>query len=486
MEKEQIIKDNVDTSQLVGGRGIYAIINTVNKRVYVGQSKDINGRIRQHIRTLKNETHKNIRLQRAFNKYGAKSFKAVTLEISNEENLYERENYWATQYDSFRSGYNIAKIEKKDIVFERTDEQIARYKSCKLTRENVVEICHLLNKQVPAPEIGKMFGVSPGTIHGIKQRRNWVKVSKNILTPDKLAKCQKLSKEDVVEICKLINQQVSMIVIAERFGVTKSTISLIRQRKTYTEITEKLYIEDSPHWSQKKLQKDDVIKICKLLNEQVPISVIKDMFGVDKSSIEKIRDGRNWKTVSQSLIIPENILKNSRLNEEEVTEICKLIIKKIPNKEIADKYGVSVSLVVQIKKMKIWKSITVPLLKESSIESKKCLTKKEVEEICRLLNKQVSLKEISKKYDVHPTHVSFIKRGKAWVDVSKSILCTKKLAQRKRLTEDTVIDICRMLNEKISPYKIAEKYDVSPSLIYNIRNKKIWIKVSANILNIEA
>ena len=55
--------------------GIYMITNTIDNKRYIGKSIDLKRRIRKHKYYLSNETHHNIHLQRAYNKYGLEYFK---------------------------------------------------------------------------------------------------------------------------------------------------------------------------------------------------------------------------------------------------------------------------------------------------------------------------------------------------------------------------------------------------------------------------
>jgi group I intron endonuclease len=50
--------------------GIYIITNTLNNKVYIGQSTNINKRITEHTRKLASGNHENSCLQNAYNKYG--------------------------------------------------------------------------------------------------------------------------------------------------------------------------------------------------------------------------------------------------------------------------------------------------------------------------------------------------------------------------------------------------------------------------------
>ena len=55
--------------------GIYVISNCLNRKFYIGSSKDIDKRIMQHISRLIKGSHRNGHLQKAFDKYSAREIK---------------------------------------------------------------------------------------------------------------------------------------------------------------------------------------------------------------------------------------------------------------------------------------------------------------------------------------------------------------------------------------------------------------------------
>ena len=90
--------------------GIYAIENIENNKVYIGQSKNVEKRLSNHKKLLKNGSHYNIHLQNSFNIYGENKFSFRLIEeISNPKLLNKAENKWIEIYNSFigKSGYNI-------------------------------------------------------------------------------------------------------------------------------------------------------------------------------------------------------------------------------------------------------------------------------------------------------------------------------------------------------------------------------------------
>lgn len=89
--------------------GIYKITNTVNGKVYIGQSVDLKKRIRVHKRYLRLGIHDNEHLQNAYNKYGEESLKYSVLEECKIEELDNKEIQYIQDYNSTNKhkGYNV-------------------------------------------------------------------------------------------------------------------------------------------------------------------------------------------------------------------------------------------------------------------------------------------------------------------------------------------------------------------------------------------
>lgn len=86
--------------------GIYKITCSGNNKVYIGQSVAIGRRWATHKRELSNGTHSNKYLQRAYDKYGEKSFSYEVIELCKKEKLNEREQFYIKIFDSYRNGFN--------------------------------------------------------------------------------------------------------------------------------------------------------------------------------------------------------------------------------------------------------------------------------------------------------------------------------------------------------------------------------------------
>ncbi len=88
-------------------QGVYLIRNTVNQKVYVGQSDDIERRRKEHRNELNTGRHINKHLLNAWHRYGSEAFSFEVVEHC-DDNRWEREQYWITQLGSHnpKQGYN--------------------------------------------------------------------------------------------------------------------------------------------------------------------------------------------------------------------------------------------------------------------------------------------------------------------------------------------------------------------------------------------
>lgn len=75
--------------------GVYWIYQVSRDRaVYVGSSKELERRLKDHRHTLDNGTHFNRYLQRCWGKYGYSDFQFLILELCPVDNLVNREQFW--------------------------------------------------------------------------------------------------------------------------------------------------------------------------------------------------------------------------------------------------------------------------------------------------------------------------------------------------------------------------------------------------------
>lgn len=99
-----IIMDNLNCS------GIYKIINSINNKYYIGSSCNIKIRKRKHFELLERNSHHNIYLQRAYNKYGKDVFTVELLEHCDKKILLIIEQKYLDEIINWKTVYNLNKI----------------------------------------------------------------------------------------------------------------------------------------------------------------------------------------------------------------------------------------------------------------------------------------------------------------------------------------------------------------------------------------
>lgn len=104
------------------GGGIYKILNTVNRKLYIGSAIKFYNRFHIHKTHLENNKHHSIYLQRAYLKYGAAAFEFQIIEVienPTKELLETREQFYI---DTLKPHYNIRKIAGSNLGIKRTEE----------------------------------------------------------------------------------------------------------------------------------------------------------------------------------------------------------------------------------------------------------------------------------------------------------------------------------------------------------------------------
>lgn len=144
--------------------GIYKITNTINNKVYIGQSVNIHRRWRQHINRAGRD---NMPLHNAIYKYGKDNFLFEVIEECTIDLLDSMEQKWIQYYNSIIPyGYNISSggQHNKGAVYAHFDSS------------EIEDIVHLLkyNFEITINEIAAMYDVSFQTISDINTGRSYI------------------------------------------------------------------------------------------------------------------------------------------------------------------------------------------------------------------------------------------------------------------------------------------------------------------------
>lgn len=86
--------------------GIYKIENMINKKYYIGQSEDLESRIKEHKYLMNKLKENNKKLNNDIIKYGIDNFEIHIIEFCKVEELDEKEKKYIELYNSIENGYN--------------------------------------------------------------------------------------------------------------------------------------------------------------------------------------------------------------------------------------------------------------------------------------------------------------------------------------------------------------------------------------------
>ena len=88
---------------------IYKITNSVNNKVYIGQTtRTVEQRFQEHLKSCSEKSKSTLHLYQAMNLYGKDKFQIEQIDIAaSQEELNQKEIYWIEYYDSMTNGYNM-------------------------------------------------------------------------------------------------------------------------------------------------------------------------------------------------------------------------------------------------------------------------------------------------------------------------------------------------------------------------------------------
>ena len=99
----------------LGKSGIYSIINLQNRKMYIGSSRNIGMRWKEHLRNLQNNCHHSQKLQKDWNQYGEEEFEFRVEEHTNDCGVLEKlEEDYIESCGSCNEGYNCIPTYKKE------------------------------------------------------------------------------------------------------------------------------------------------------------------------------------------------------------------------------------------------------------------------------------------------------------------------------------------------------------------------------------
>ena len=223
-----------------------------------------------------------------------------------------RENFWIyqTQCCDKSIGYNISTDATKIFMSEDKRKKLnellkEKYKGegnpfskiSENTAKNI--IADLQNPNLSWKEIMVRNNVDKQTISAIITRHSWSYLTKDIEFPKRNTVC-KLSRDDVIEISKLILQDCSDKDIGKIYSVSPVTISDIRLKKSWIDVTENFDFSNINNKKPKggtslRMPYEKYVLIKEAINNKVKNKDISRLYDVNISVISDIKSNRSYK-----------------------------------------------------------------------------------------------------------------------------------------------------------------------------------------------
>lgn len=256
---------------------IYCYTNLINNHKYVGQTNNLQRRIREHRSCAYNPKacSYNDLIHQKIRQYGENNFEIEVLEklyTDDQDLANERETYWIDRLQSFCGtglGYNKT-LGGQDTFFKR-----------KFSKKQIVQIKQMLKSQVPFVDIQKELKASPSFIsminHGI--------YAYDELEDYPLCKFYK-NDEDYDELINLlVHSSLPLAEIARQLNMGYSTVKKINAGT----LRKGIY----PTYPIRKISRSDRIKDY-LLNSTKTIHEIAQLTNCSNETVKRINVGTTF------------------------------------------------------------------------------------------------------------------------------------------------------------------------------------------------
>lgn len=198
---------------------IYKITNLTNNKSYIGQTTNWKRRFQEH-RNKGYGQEENKILYRAFEKYGINNF---TFEVLEEcENYNEREKYWIKYFDTFLNGYNMTEGGEEPPLNIKENSPFATH-----NQEQADEVIKLiLTTSYSFKEIADKTNYDSSTIERINKGQIWF--DESLSYPLRKNHSPDFILERTLKIIEdLQNSSLTQKAIAEKYGIARSTVTMI-------------------------------------------------------------------------------------------------------------------------------------------------------------------------------------------------------------------------------------------------------------------
>lgn len=267
---------------------IYKIINTINNKVYIGQTKNTKNRWQQHKSTLKHNRHENPYLQNSWNKYGEENFQFEIIVFT--ENYNEEEKKYIKLYNSTdpKFGYNIMQGGENPPILKGEDSLLSSH-----TYEEINKLKYDLKySSLNNTELAEKYHYDNcSSINRINTGAMWKDEKEHYPLRDSYLSTEKL---DYI-IKQLLNTEKSQKEIATELELSRSTITMINigENNRRSDLEYPIRKTNTIKIKKEKLDKE-IIKYI-LNHKELNFNDISNIFKLCPSVISTINTGKYHK-----------------------------------------------------------------------------------------------------------------------------------------------------------------------------------------------
>lgn len=262
---------------------VYKITNTLNGKVYIGQTVDYRKRKVGHFSYLRRNAHRNCYLQKSFNKYGESSFKMEIIKECAVDELDKLEIYYMRKYNSIDKtlGYNM-------VIGGNTNKSFPDYIRQKMSRSQKGRIISEEHRK----RIGKWHKgktISPKDIEKANKTKKDNQIQWGETNPNAV-----LTNDNVEKLIKDMLNGLTVEDVMKKYKCSRQTVYGITRNRTYKAILpnlrKKLY---NLNEENKKNTLDKIIPMYLNGNSQNKIS--KEL-GIARRTVSKVLKENNINT----------------------------------------------------------------------------------------------------------------------------------------------------------------------------------------------
>lgn len=276
---------------------VYKIENKINKKIYVGQTNNLDRRMQEH----KHDERNNHPIHNAIKKYGWENFEVSVLYYGVNYN--EKEKEYIKLYKSNRKEYGY------NITAGGQDSSGENNPHSKLSQSDVYQIISDLKGNNSIECIAKKYRTTVKTIRNINAGISWRIGS--LQYPIRKRKLKILNNEEVKEIISLLKDANSSIEgIADMFNIKPYIVLNINKGNTYRLDSEIYPIREIG------IPGRDIERIVEMLEqENIPIKEIAEKFNKTLSQIYRINKGECWHNDSLKYPIRKMTVERNELGQ---------------------------------------------------------------------------------------------------------------------------------------------------------------------------